>query len=80
MSVATPVSRYQSARQIAADLHLWLVAAFLGVTVLLLARTLLPRIWLAQFLQPLITLSILSFALRWHGESWGSLGLRKPTN
>jgi len=80
MTVATPVSRSRAAVQIAADLLLWLVAAFLGVAVLLLARTQFPQIWLAQFLRPLITLSTLTFVLRWRGESWRSLGLRKPTN
>jgi hypothetical protein len=37
-----------------------------------------PRIWLAQFLRPLITLSILTFVLLWRGESWRSVGFRKP--
>src|SRR5215469_6991432 len=80
MSVATPALRFQPAREIAADLFLWLVAALLGVAVFLLVRIQLSRSWTTQFLQPFITLSILTFVLRWRGESWESLGLRKPTN
>lgn len=80
MSVVSPASRSQPARQIAADLLLWLVAALLGIAVLLLVRTWLTKIWFVQFLQPVITLSILTLVLHWRGESWRGLGLRKPTN
>ena len=37
-----------------------------------------PQIWIARFLQPLTVLSILTLVLWRNGETWHSLGLRKP--
>jgi len=39
----------------------------------------LPQIWLCRFLEPLVTIPILTVWLRRHGEGWHELGLRKPT-
>jgi membrane protease YdiL (CAAX protease family) len=39
-----------------------------------------PKIWVARFFQPLVTLSILTLVLRRRGEDWYSIGLRKPAN
>jgi membrane protease YdiL (CAAX protease family) len=40
----------------------------------------LPQVWLARFLEPLVSLSILTLWLRRNGEDWHSLGLRKPSS
>jgi membrane protease YdiL (CAAX protease family) len=75
------------------DLTVWLFALGLGIFIeafvmlrvlqLPIAQIRLaadPRVWLAQFCQPVITLPILTLALRWRGQNWNSLGLHKPAN
>jgi membrane protease YdiL (CAAX protease family) len=75
------------------DLCIWLVALALGIFIeaFVMLRVLRlpireirlgadPRIWLAQFCQPLITLPVLTVALRWRGQRWSDLGLHKPAN
>ena len=80
-------------RQLTIDLLCWLVALLLGIAVegfvvLRLLRIPIsqvriggaPGVWIAQFLQPLITLPILTLVLQWRGESWSGIGLRKPAD
>ena len=85
--------RWMTAVQSASDVLLWLLAFIAGVAVelLVIVRTIglqtpvaslsgKPIVWIVQFLQPLITLPILTIVLRWRGEDWGRLGLHLPTD
>ena len=75
------------------DLAIWLVALALGIVteIFVMVRVLKmpigvirlvadPRVWLSQFFQSVITLPILTLALRWRGQKWSDLGLHKPAN
>jgi uncharacterized protein len=57
----------------------WAIFKFLyvpGITADQVTRD--PRIWPILFIQPAVTLSILTLVLYWRGETWQQLGLRRP--
>jgi membrane protease YdiL (CAAX protease family) len=75
------------------DLFIWLVALGLGIVteifvmlrvfnmpIGLIRQAADPRVWLSQFFQPVITLPVLTLALRWRGQNWSDLGLHRPAN
>ena len=84
MNADIQVSAPRSAkRDLAADLLLWLISASFGFALVFLVNSRLRALgagpqWLVQTLQPLVTLPVLTAVLRWRGESWNSLGLRRP--
>jgi hypothetical protein len=78
---------------IVSNLIVWFVAVVCGVIAENLAITRIfgispfvasfggqPQVWVARFLEPLVSLSILTLWLWRNGEDWHTLGLRKPSN
>jgi membrane protease YdiL (CAAX protease family) len=86
MNIQNPALMPRSVgREVIGDLVLWLVTAILGFALVFLVTSYLRRLgasltWFAQILQPLVTLPTLTAVLWSRGESWGTLGLRRPHN